>query len=118
MHVPRSLLPVVVALCVALLAVWARYGLVESHEIAQRCLAEHGAGVCVLRAGLITLFKSGLLGVPALLATGAALHWRNRISTASCLALGAAGLVLYCFQTGALAVLVGALLLLPAKPAT
>lgn len=103
-----------VATLAATLAAWARRDLVESHAVAQACLAGQGGVACGVRAALVRVFNSGLLSALALAATALALLWRHVSSAALCLALGAAGLILFSFQAGALALLVGALLLIPA----
>lgn len=110
---PR-LFAMLVAALVAALAAWARYGLIEPHVVAQACLAGQGGVACGVRAALVQAFNSGLLSALALTATALALLWRHVSSAALCLALGAAGLMLFSFQAGALALLVGALLLIPA----
>jgi hypothetical protein len=109
---PR-LAAVLIAALVATVAAWARYDLVEPHAVAQACLARQGGVACAVRAAVVQVFNSGLLSTLALAATALALLWRHVASAALCLALGTAGLVLYSFQAGALALLVGALLLLP-----
>ena len=103
-----------VATLAATLAVWARRDLVESHAMAQACLAGQGGAVCGVRAALVQAFNSGLLGALVLAAALLALLCRRAWTAALCLTLGATGLVLYSFQAGALALLLGALLLLPA----
>ena len=96
-----------------MLAAWARYGLIEPHAQAQACLAGAGGVSCALRALLVAVFGSGALTLAAWAAMAVALLWRRTASAALSLALGTLALLLYSPQSGALAVLVGALLLLP-----
>ena len=98
----------------ATLAAWARRDLVEAHAVAQACLAGQGGVICGLRAAVVQMFSSGLLSALVLAATALALLCRRAWTAALCLVLGATGLVLYSFPAGALALLIGALLLLPA----
>ena len=110
-----ALLPAALA---AALAGWARYGLIESHAQAQSCLAGAGGAACILRALLVAAFNSGALGLAAVLSAALALLWRRTVSAALSLALGVGALLLYSAQSGALALLVGALLLLPPAAAS
>ncbi len=112
------LLALLPAALTAALAVWARYGLIEPHAQAQACLAGADGAVCILRTLLVAAFTSGALGLAAMLAMALALLRRRTASAALSLALGAVALILYSVQSGALALLVGALLLLPPAAAS
>ena len=60
-------------------------------------------------------FLSSSYGYAALVASFVALFWRHPLAAWLAAALGVAALVLYCFEAGAFALLVGALRLLRAQ---
>lgn len=104
-------LPWVAALAAGLIAVWLRYRLVEPAALAQACAAGAAGLRCALRAATVVAFHShGLTLVCGALAALALTTCSRRIAALT-LAAGAAGLVLYSFETGAAAVLAGALVL-------
>jgi hypothetical protein len=108
----RRALPWLLLLAVALGAAWLRYGLIEPSEMAQRCGVDHPAWWCAWRQLLVLGFLHNVYGVVALLATALALLWKHPWTAWLAAALGAFALVLYCFQCGALALLLGCLGLL------
>jgi hypothetical protein len=96
---------------VALLAAWVRYGWIEPAEIARQCAAATAPAWCGVRQWLVQRFLDNSYGIAALAMTALALLWR-RSGTAWCAAaLGFVALQLYCFQSGAMALLIGCLLL-------
>ena len=103
--------PWLAAVATGLIAAWLRYRLVEPAALAQACAAGAGGLRCALRAATVVAFHShGLTLVCGALAL-LALITRWRLIAALALAAGAAGLVLYSFEAGAAALLVGALVL-------
>lgn len=111
-NVWRQTLPWLLLLAVALGAAWLRYGLVESSAIGQLCSSEHPPLWCNWRQTLVLGFLHNVYGIAALIAATLALLFR-RISLAwLAAALGAFALLLYCFEAGALALLIGSLRLL------
>ena len=99
-------------LLVALGAAWLRYGLIESSAIGAVCGSGHGPAWCLWREWLVLGFLHNVYGVAALLAAAAALavprFWLAWLAAA----LGVFALLLYGFETGALALLIGCLRLL------
>ncbi|RAO74932.1 hypothetical protein CA260_18405 [Dyella jiangningensis] len=99
-----------------------RYGLVESPDVARTC--ETGTTfACNLRHATVEGFitgnvggvRIGIYGWVALAAAALAL-WRNRVFTAwLAAATGLVAVVLYCFEPGALALLIGCLRLVRAQ---
>ena len=109
-------LPWVVALAAGLIAAWLRYRLVEPAALAQACAAGASGLDCVLRAATVAAFHShGLTMVCAVLAA-LALITRRRSAAILALTAGAVGLVLYSFEAGAAALLVGVLELARPSP--
>lgn len=112
--------PMLVA-CSGLLAVGAlaallRYQLVEPPALGERCAAAASGDWCTLRSWVVSGFLGNGFGDAALTA-GAFALLRQRMWTAwLAAALGAFALELYCYQSGALALLVGAVLLVRAMP--
>lgn len=107
----RILSPWLIALCVTLLAMLARYLMIQPPEVAHQCDQGGGPWWCAVRSGVIMTYAwyglgyaSALLGMVAL--------WRPRALWGACaLAVGGAALVLYCYEPGALAIGIGALVL-------
>jgi hypothetical protein len=104
--------PWLLLLAVALAAAWLRYGLVESSAIGQQCGTGHGPWWCGWRQALVLGFLHDIYGIAALVATALALLWKREWLAWLAAALGVLALELYCFETGALALLVGSLRLL------
>lgn len=114
----RLALPWLALLVVALLVAWLRYGVVEPATMAQQCGGAHDPWWCVWRQWLVLGFLYDVYGIAAVLAAALAL-WRRRIGLAwLAAALGLLALQLYCFESGALAVLAGSLRLLRLQAAS
>ncbi|TPG06466.1 hypothetical protein EAH88_14160 [Rhodanobacter glycinis] len=108
----RLALPWLLLLVVALVAAWLRYGLIESSAIGQQCGASNVPAWCDWRQALVLGFLHNAYGMAALVAAALAL-WRQRLWLAwLAAALGIFALELYCFEAGALALLLGSLRLL------
>lgn len=112
MKVMRLAWPWLALLLVALLSAWLRYGVVEPGAMAQQCGAGATPWWCPWRQLLVLGFLHNVYGVVALIATASALLWKRRWLAWLAAALGIVALQLYCFENGALAVLVGCLRLL------
>lgn len=108
----RQALPWVLLLLVALATAWLRYGLIESSTIGQQCGASHAPLWCSGRQWLVLGFLHNVYGVAALIAAALALLWRRPGLAWLAAALGVFALELYCFEAGALALLIGCLRLL------
>lgn len=105
----RRALPALLALVLAMLA---RYAVVEPPAIAQDCDPAPWAGACAARTLLIAGFATQGIGW-ASLAAGAWASFTRRAFAAQCaLAAGSAGLVLYSFEPAVLGALAGMLVLL------
>lgn len=107
----RTATPWMLLVVVALLATGLRYGLVEPSTMAQRCGA-HGAWWCDARQWLVLGFLHDVYGVLALIASALALLSKRPWLAWLAAALGIFALQLYCYQSGALALLIGSLRLL------
>lgn len=122
----RRLLPWLLVIAPAALAMVLRYALIEPADVAHRCDAGAGPWWCGLRDAAVLAFTRGpdtwwsgaqgvsalgWIGTAALLAAALALLRRRTATATLAAALGAVALVLYCFQSGALALLIGALAL-------
>lgn len=107
----RRAWPWLALLLVALLATWLRYGVVESSAIGQLCSAD-GPWWCRWRQALVLGFLHDVYGNAALAATALALLRRHAWLAWLAAALGILALQLYCFESGALALLAGCLRLL------
>ncbi len=107
-------------LAVGLAAAWLRYGWIESDAMTTLCSGVHLDLGCRIRRLLVLGFLHDVYGIAALLAT--AFAWISKRPSVAWLAaaLGMFALEMYCFQSGALALLFGSLRLLrlqnPAAP--
>ena len=108
----RRSLPWLLLVLVALAATWLRYGLIEPSAIVQFCARRGSPLWCGARQWLVLGFLHDVYGVMALLAAAAALLSRRTGLAWLAAALGAFALQLYCFEAGALALLLGSLRLL------
>lgn len=101
------------ALCfgVGLVALLARYLLIQPPEVAHQCDQEGGPWWCSLRAAIIMTYAGYGLGYAAGMLAAAAVVWRRTSLGCAALAVGSAALVLYCYEPGAVAMAVGALVL-------
>jgi len=111
----RLLLPWLLIALVALAASALRFGLIEPPAVADLCSADGGPRWCAWRQWAVLAFLSYGYGYAALTAAFIALISGHRLAAWLAAALGMAALVLYCFEAGAFALLVGALRLLRAQ---
>ena len=111
----RLVLPWFTLALVAVAAAALRYGMIEPPAVANLCTANGGPAWCAWRQWAVLGFLSYGYGYAALTAAFIALFWRHRLAAWLSAALGVAALVLYCFEAGAFALLVGALRLLRAQ---
>lgn len=111
-HRLRLLAPWLGVIVVGLLALALRLAFIEPTVIAHRCAAVQAPGWCPLRQQLVLGFLNDVYGYIALAASALALLWRRRWVAWLAAALGAFALQMYCYEAGALALLVGSLRLL------
>ena len=97
---------------IGMAAAWLRYGLIESSAIGQQCAAVSSPLWCIWRQWLVLGFLDDVYGVVALVTAGVAIFSRRVGVAWLAAALGLFALVLYCFQSGAVALLIGSLRLL------
>lgn len=108
----KRMLPWLALLVVGLAAAWLRYGLIQPSHIAAMCGDAGSPWWCPLRQWMVLGFLHDVYGVLALVAAACAL-FSGRLALAwLAAALGLFALELYCYETGALALLVGCLRLL------
>ncbi|WP_424683556.1 hypothetical protein [Frateuria sp. YIM B11624] len=111
----RLVLPWFTLALVAVAAAALRYGMIEPPAVANLCTANGGPAWCAWRQWAVLGFLSYGYGYAALTAAFIALFWRHPLPAWLAAALGVAALVLYCFEAGAFALLVGVLRLLRAQ---
>ena len=86
-----------------------RYLFIEPAELAHVCDGSGGPGWCGLRQAIVLAFYSYGLGYAALAATVLALIWKHPAAACAAAALGFIALIMYCYEAGALALLLGCL---------
>lgn len=111
----RLVLPWFTLALVAVAAAALRYGVIEPPAVANLCTPNGGPGWCAWRQWAVLGFLSYGYGYAALTAAFIALFWRHPLPAWLAAALGISALVLYCFEAGAFATLVGVLRLLRAQ---
>jgi hypothetical protein len=84
-----------------------RFRLVEPEYLAHLCGAPAAPWWCTLREAVIAAFASHALEVAAVAAGGVAVVTRRSGAALAAACLGAAGLVLYAVEAGAIALLLG-----------
>jgi hypothetical protein len=105
----RTALPWAVIVAVAFLAALVRYGFIEPPQMAHACESQAGPWWCGLRNAIVLGFLSYGYGYAAVLAAVLAVFWRHAFAAALAVCLGAIALQLYCYEGGALALLIGTL---------
>lgn len=105
----RTALPWAVIVGVALAASAVRYGFVEPPQIAHACEVQTGPWWCDTRNLVVQGFLSYGYGYAAVLAALLAVFWRSTFAAVLAVCLGVVALQLYCYEGGALALLVGTL---------
>ncbi len=111
-RVLRTTGPWVALVLVGMTAAWLRYGLIESSVIGQQCGTVASPLWCTWRQWLVVGFLHNVYGVVALVTAVIAIFSRRLGVAWLAAALGLFALVLYCFQSGAIALLIGSLRLL------
>jgi hypothetical protein len=104
-------------LVVAAIATWLRYGLIEPSAMTELCGGSQRPAWCTWRELLVLGFQHHawgftVYGTVALLSAALALAFRHAWMAWLAAAAGACALTLYCFEPGALALLIGCLRLL------
>jgi hypothetical protein len=122
----RAALPWVVIVVSALAAALLRYGFIEPADAAHACDGDGGPWWCGTRNLIVQGFLTYAYGYAAVLMALVALFWRSTVAAVMAACLGVLALQLYCYEGGALALLIGALRLVrvqydrmqPVTPAT
>lgn len=105
----RAALPWAVIVLVALAAAWLRYGFIEPSDMAHVCEDANGPWWCGTRMLVVQGFLSYGYGYAAVLMALVALFWRNTVAAVLAASVGVIALQMYCYEGGALALLIGAL---------
>lgn len=91
---------------------WLRYDFIGSTAVAQVCGANQPPAWCGIRQALVLGFLHDVYGMAALVAAALALFARRAWLAWLAATLGALALTWFCFESGALALLIGCLRLL------
>lgn len=105
----RAALPWAVIVIVALGATLLRYGFIEPADAAHACDGTGGPWWCGTRNLIVQGFLTYAYGYAAVLMALISLFWRSTVSAVLAASLGVIALQLYCYEGGALALLIGSL---------
>jgi hypothetical protein len=108
----RKALPWLLLIVVGVFSAALRYGVVEPSAVVQLCESGHGPWWCNARQAIVVGFLNNGFGIAALIAAALALLWKQPWAAWLAAAFGAFALEMYCFEAGALALLIGCLRLL------
>lgn len=111
-HALDGALPWLALLIVGVVAAWLRFDLIQPSHIAAMCGDAGSPWWCAVRQWMVLGFLRNIYGVVALVAAAFALFSRRAAVAWLAAALGLFALVMFCYQAGALALLVGCLRLL------
>ena len=111
-------MPWLLLLLLALAAAWLRYGLIEPTALAHQCDGVGGPAWCRWRQWVVEGFLNYSYGYVALASAALALCWQRQWTAWLAAALGVFALLLYCYDAGALALLIGVLRLLRLQAGT
>lgn len=105
-------LPWLMLVVVGVLSAWLRYGFIEPPALAHLCDEGNGPASCSLRQFIVMGFNSYGFGFAALAITLLALIWKKPVLAWLAAALGMFAIIMYCYDAGAVALLIGCLRLL------
>jgi hypothetical protein len=108
----RRALPWLLLIIVGVAAAVVRYGVVEPSAVVQLCESGQGPWWCGVRQAIVLGFLGNGYGMAALIAAALSLLWKHTWAAWLAAALGVFALEMYCFEAGALALLIGCLRLL------
>jgi hypothetical protein len=111
----KKLTPWILALVIMALAMGARYGMIQPPDVAHQCDDGAGPWWCSLRLAIILMYAHYGLGYASLLLSAGALALRRVDIACITICVGLAALVLYCYEPGAVAVVIGVLRLARAQ---
>ncbi|GAB2567999.1 hypothetical protein ISP15_16535 [Dyella jejuensis] len=106
------LMPWLLIVAVGVLAAWLRYGFIEPPALAHRCDDAGGPAWCGIRQLLVIGFNSYGFGFAALAATVLALILKRPAIACLAAVLGVFAVIMYCYDAGAVSLLIGSLRLL------
>lgn len=102
-------LPWLLLMAVGLLSAWLRYGFIEPSALAHLCDDGNGPGWCSVRGAIVIGFNTYGYGVAAIVATAVAFFRKSKWLAWLAAAIGMFALTLYCYDAGAIALLLGSL---------
>lgn len=102
-------LPWLLLVAAGLLTTWLRYGFIQQPGLAHLCDDANGPAWCGVRAAIVIGFNSYGYGIAALIAATLALAFKKPWLACLAATLGVFALILYCYDAGALALLIGSL---------
>lgn len=111
----RAILEWSAVVAVFALAAGARYLLIQVPAVGQACEADPSVAWCTTRSLVIRSFSTFGLGYAAIAAILMTVFTWNRVIAWIATLIGAAGLVLYCFEPAAVSFVTGVLVLVRAQ---
>jgi len=105
----RAALPWAVIIVAALAATWLRYGFIEPSDAAHACEGATLPWWCGTRTLIVQGFLTYAYGYAAVVLALVSLFWRSTFAAVLAACVGVFALQLYCYEGGALALLIGTL---------
>ncbi|MFC3652497.1 hypothetical protein ACFONN_13150 [Dyella humi] len=102
-------MPWLLIVMIGLLGAGLRYGLIESRTLADLCDDGSPPSWCSVRLAVVIGFSRYGYGVAAIIVTALAMIWSKPWLAGLAAALGVFALNLYCYDAGAIALLIGSL---------
>jgi hypothetical protein len=114
----RAILEWTCVAAVFAIAAFARYQLIQPPEVAQACELAGAPWWCEVRMLVIRSFANFGLGYAAMATTLLTVLTWNRVAAWLAAMVGAAGLILYCYEPAAVSFVIGVLVLARAQSGT
>lgn len=102
-------MPWLLIVVIGLLAAGLRYGLIESRSLAHLCEDGNPPNWCSVRLAVVMGFSRYGYGIAAIITTVLAMIWSKPWLASLAATLGMFALILYCYDAGAVALLIGSL---------
>jgi hypothetical protein len=104
-----TVMPWFLLVAIGLLTAWLRYGFIEPPALAHLCDDGNTSTSCQVRTFIVLGFNTYGFGIAALIVTALAFVQKKPAIACLAAALGVFAIIMYCYDAGAIALLVGCL---------